>query len=330
MQQESLAATYLEIYKPLYDKYLSRLHTLITELVSQLGIPIFQIESRVKDVDSFTDKVAKKNYQKPFEEIKDFAGIRLITYYNDDVEIISEVLKSEFLVDPIHSSDKADGLDIQEFGYRSLHLVLSLTERRARLREWKPFANLPAEVQIRSILQHAWASISHKIDYKAFTKSSVSDRRKLFRLSALLELSDEEFRSIRDNSNIVRTDPVHFKKTASPLDISALREFIEEHVDLQYWADMGVAAGMIGPYDPHFCRIRATFYGLNLLLSVLQLVGVATIEAFSTLLRKIERLAEYYLREFIVCLDNHDEIFCSNGVDVGCPKRYETFPSFWL
>ena len=63
------------------------------------------------------------------------------------------------------------------------------------------FSNLNAEIQIRTVLQHSWASISHELEYKKITKSRSILQRKLFRLASLIELADEEFKSTRDQHN---------------------------------------------------------------------------------------------------------------------------------
>ncbi|TMR94372.1 GTP pyrophosphokinase [Nonomuraea basaltis] len=94
--------------------------------------------------------------------------------------------------------DKRKALDPDRFGYLSLHYVASLDTRRAELAEYKRFANNGFEIQIRSILQHAWAEIEHDLGYKSRLGVPSTTRRRFSRLAGLLELADAEFVSIRD------------------------------------------------------------------------------------------------------------------------------------
>ena len=125
-------------------------------------------------------KVERKSHANPFDEIKDFAGVRVISYYNDDVDRIAIILNSELDVDPAHSMDKISNLDIDEFGYRPFHLVCKLKEPRIALPEWKRFSGLTIEIQVRSVLQHAWAAISHKLVERFVIKMSYRPKGDIF------------------------------------------------------------------------------------------------------------------------------------------------------
>lgn len=99
---------------------------------------------------------------------------------------------------------------------------------RVGLREWRPSSDLVAEIQIRSILQHAWASISHGLDYKTGLDVPLQARRRLFRVAALLETGDELFDSFRDEVERIRAG--YRQVLASddwevvPLDLDSLLE----------------------------------------------------------------------------------------------------------
>ncbi|MDQ1071552.1 GTP pyrophosphokinase [Streptomyces canus] len=157
------------------------------------------MEGRAKDVASFAEKIQRKGgkYVDPMAEVTDLAGIRIITYYLEDVERIASIIRREFSVLEEHSGDKQAELADNEFGYASFHLVLELGENRRRLLEWSQFGGIKAEVQVRTALQHAWAAVNHKLDYKSSQDIPREMRRRLFRLSALFELADEEFSQIR-------------------------------------------------------------------------------------------------------------------------------------
>lgn len=116
---------------------------------------------------------------------------------NADVNRVVHLLRQEFRIDERHTEDKFAGLGPNEFGYRSVHGVIGLDEPWASMQEWKRFANLWAEVQVKSLLQHAWATISHKLYYKGRVQMSEELQRQLFQVSALLELADDVFSALQ-------------------------------------------------------------------------------------------------------------------------------------
>src|SRR5215469_6005147 len=178
----------------------ARLQALIVDLLAEASLEVIQIEARTKAIDSFTEKISRKRvkYANPLTEVTDLVGLRIITYYREDVTRVGEILKKEFQIDATNSVDKAAALDPDRFGYTSVHYVVSLSPDRRRLAEWKPYAGLRAEIQVRTALQHAWSAVNHKLDYKSPTEVPRELRRRLFRLSALFELADEQFSELRD------------------------------------------------------------------------------------------------------------------------------------
>jgi hypothetical protein len=137
-----------------------------------------------------------KEYQS-LSDITDLVGVRIITHYADEVEQIARVIESEFTIDGENSGDKGKVLDPDRFGYLSVHYVLELGRARAALPEYRAYGGMKAEVQVRSILQHAWAENEHDLGYKSALSVPRSVRRRFSRLAGLLELADAEFDAIR-------------------------------------------------------------------------------------------------------------------------------------
>jgi ppGpp synthetase/RelA/SpoT-type nucleotidyltranferase len=183
-----------------YESMTTRLRTLITDLIHDAGIDVIQVEGRAKSVDSFVEKIGRKGkkYTDPFADMTDLVGLRIITYYREDVARIGDILKGEFKVDEKNSVDKVAGLAADRFGYLSVHYIVWLSPARGQLAEWRQYAGIPAEIQVRTALQHAWAAVQHKLDYKSSIEAPLELRRRLFRLSALFELADEQFSELRD------------------------------------------------------------------------------------------------------------------------------------
>lgn len=310
---------YREKYRPLNEEFTRRLYELLTLLLENTGIPIQKIEARTKTIESFLDKVERKSYDNPFEQIKDLTGIRIITYYQDNVNKVSELIRSEFDVDEIHSIDKTMTLGPEEFGYRSVHLVVSLAKSRARLNEWKRFAGLPAEIQVRSVLQHAWAVLSHMIDYKNTSQAPAEFRRKLFRLSAQLESADEEFTTLRNLSKEITEkyrNEVSRGELNLPLNLDSLREFIKqlkENGKLKKWEEFGIRAGMEEPSPKYVGKFDSTL--LEILLLTLQTIGISTISEFENLFSGFEKLSNQ-VQKFVDSVKSKDKTIPAIPIDV--------------
>jgi putative GTP pyrophosphokinase len=176
------------------------LETLMTELLKSEGINFHRVDHRIKSPESAADKLARKvgedGQPRTLESFTDLLGVRVITYFQDEVDAVAQLLSRHFRVDEKNSVNKAEALDPDRFGYASVHYVVQLSESRAELPEYRPFADIKFEVQIRSILQHAWAEIEHDLGYKAEAVPRAVKRR-FSRLAGMLELADDEFVDLR-------------------------------------------------------------------------------------------------------------------------------------
>ena len=186
-----------ELKRDSYDSFARTVSDLISRLLGADGITMHSVSHRCKTLNSFKVKIAKKSCYEELEQITDLAGIRLITHYEDDVDKVAKIIESEFVVDLENSIDKRQSLDPDRFGYLSLHYVISMKPERTELKEYRSFAGLKAEVQVRSILQHTWAEIEHDTGYKTSVEVPRHIRRRFSRLAGLLELADQEFIGIR-------------------------------------------------------------------------------------------------------------------------------------
>jgi putative GTP pyrophosphokinase len=196
-----------ELQRPLYVSYTDRLKELITELLRINDVKIHLIEARTKTVESFSEKIRRpgKSYQNPLDELSDLSGIRVIVYYQDDVENVAKILSQELKVVESEVSHQPSKYSPDQFGYISLHYVVKLTAQRTKLPEWKIYKAFRSEIQIRTVLQHSWAAVSHALQYKHESDVPKQLRRKLYRLAGLFELADEEFVSVRDTTIEVRS-----------------------------------------------------------------------------------------------------------------------------
>lgn len=186
----------------LYTDFTSKLHSLISAILEEQQISLHSVTCRVKDRDKLAKKLSKPgNAYSCLEDITDIAGIRITTFFSDEVDKVAQLLEKEFNIDWANSIDKRAVIDPDRFGYLSLHHVVKLLDERSNLTEYRRFEGLKAEVQTRSILQHAWAEIEHDLGYKTALGVPNEIRRRFSRLAGLLELADAEFAAIRDVLN---------------------------------------------------------------------------------------------------------------------------------
>lgn len=197
---------YYDSNRKLFEEAKNACISIIASLLKQEKVgEVTKIEGRIKDKDECIKKFHRK-YQSKLESeehayriqdyISDLIGIRIICLYEDQIAQVSEVLQRHFRI--IDVTDKISAIESTEdlFGYKGLHMDLALSDEFVAQKKYHQFAELPFELQIRSLIQDAWSVLDHKIKYK---KSIPNDlRRRINVLSALFELADREFKEIRN------------------------------------------------------------------------------------------------------------------------------------
>ena len=172
---------------PLFKTIEAQLKTTIRNCLSDAGIHVAGLESRVKTESSLAGKLELKGYKyKSLADITDILGIRVITFYRDDVDVVASAIERLFEVDWENSVDKRKLHDLDSFGYLSLHYVCRIPDMPFRV-----------EIQMRSLLQHAWANLYHDTGYKSGLEIPKEYIRNMNRLAGMLELADEQFSHIR-------------------------------------------------------------------------------------------------------------------------------------
>jgi putative GTP pyrophosphokinase len=208
-EQERLITEYNTVSEK-YFRLAVNLHQALIEFLSNASIDVLDVQHRVKKFDSFYEKVQRKGYVKPFEEMEDICGLRIICYYPSDLDKISELIKNEFEV--LESTDKADLLEPDRFGYRSLHFIIVVKREWLNAPNYRGLDGLKAEIQVRTILMHAWADVEHKLAYKRKEHVPPQLRRRLSQLSALFEVADQHLDSLREEREEYKQLLTHDKK----------------------------------------------------------------------------------------------------------------------
>jgi predicted RNase H-like nuclease/ppGpp synthetase/RelA/SpoT-type nucleotidyltranferase len=214
---------------------------LVTTLLDDAGINYLSVTGRAKSVKSFAAKADRTVggtpvYADPLEEITDQIGVRVITYLHSDVTAVADLLGDQLSV--LDDRDMGQETASQgRFGYASRHLLIALDPARSAPPAYETLRGRRAQVQVRTVLQHAWAEFEHAIRYKGtIPEEHAPDLDRRFTLAAgLLELADREFSLIHDRLQAAVTDQ-HPEQDVSDPRISA--EDLATFLAAQY-ADAG-------------------------------------------------------------------------------------------
>mgnify|MGYP000891230716 CR=1 FL=1 len=177
--------------EPIYKKigeYVTKM--LATELSDSEMMP--EISSRTKELLSLVRKIKKKEREKnySYEEVRDKLGIRIICTFESELEVVDSILKKNFEIKK--NEYKKKDLDFNILDYQSNHYDVCLKKTEDLPRELESYISFIFEVQVRTQNQHAWSMAAHKLSYKQDSELPIDIKRKLYRLLALYELSDQE------------------------------------------------------------------------------------------------------------------------------------------
>jgi ppGpp synthetase/RelA/SpoT-type nucleotidyltranferase len=161
--------------------------------ISRKNIKIHSLEHRIKTFDSFLDKMKRQKTKEPFREIQDLLGLRIVCLFRSDLHSICTIIRDIFNV--IEEDNKIDNIAASIFGYMGIHFIVKL--KNVSRKDQKSIGDLPFEVQIRTIGQHTWASISEYLYYKQEANVPPHLRRDFHALSGLFHVADAQFEILR-------------------------------------------------------------------------------------------------------------------------------------
>ena len=148
--------------KEKYARFAESISQLLRQLLKASGLNSQSITFRAKEIEKLREKYQRKPslIEKSLGDIQDLAGCRVIFYLEEKIAPFIEVLKREF--------DCVDFPDTKydPTGYNATHIIIKLDERRSKLAEYAEFSGLFCEVQLTTVLFHAWSEINHDIIYK--------------------------------------------------------------------------------------------------------------------------------------------------------------------
>jgi ppGpp synthetase/RelA/SpoT-type nucleotidyltranferase len=277
-----------------YGRFAEALLPVLRRMLGEQDIKIAEVATRAKAIESLRGKLQRRRYAS-LTEVPDLCGARIVGLTNDDVDKASEFVRDRFEVreEETHGLEQAD-----TFGYASRHFVVGLGPLAEDLPE---YATFHAEIQVRTVLQHSWALVSHALDYKTPEEAPVKVRRQLFRVAALMEVGDQllgEFgkavvqtqegyaRVVHEIRESPAEEVAERADTALPLDIESLRAAWDTLPLAEI--DRAAEAADFAPWEnPTDELVRS---GLSLVLEEAQAAGLTSVGDVE---RSIRRLPDH-------------------------------------
>lgn len=188
---------------PIYRLYARLLEAMLRHVCNQRA-PLALVQARPKSIASFAGKAMRRRGQTtdPAHQLTDLCGARVIVHTRDQVDQICDFIRDRFVVPEI--DDVGTRLKTAEFGYLSIHFLVQLRRDTFEGIELPRELGNPkdllrrigrrkAEIQVRTLLQHAWADVTHDRMYKTRIRVPEAWKHAAARQAALLENADQEF-----------------------------------------------------------------------------------------------------------------------------------------
>ena len=263
----------------LYDRLGRQAEEAVKQIIADNGFFIMDVSRRTKSLESLTNKLKRKSGKyHELSDVTDLCGIRIVCYFADTVDALADKLRERFDIDEANSIDKRKMWEANQFGYLSLHYVCSF-------RPGEDMSGVKFEIQVRTVLQHAWAEIEHDLGYKSMFGTPQTVRRTFSRLAGLLEIADKEFMEVRDNSQSY-CEEVKRKISEGDtddvlLDYISLAEYIKNNKLFNTMLDDAA----------EFYKLDIEYIDPYMYVEQLDFLGIRTISDLIYMLRRNEDLA---------------------------------------
>lgn len=203
-----------------YKRLVDEVKFVLKAELEKCGLKIADLTGRLKTEESLLSKISRKQYADSFSEVHDIAGVRVVCLYETDLQVVGDRITQAFEV--VEFLDKMHSLCTDLMGYRGLTYVVRLGKSYSGSR-YEGLQDLLCEIQIRTILQDAWAQISHHLVYKAEASVPARLRRDLNNVSVLLEVAEGVFDRVRNGRQL------YIDEIEQKLDSTA--EFLSQPLD---------------------------------------------------------------------------------------------------
>lgn len=300
----------------------------LVRAIEENKVVVNAIETRIKTEESLAGKLLLKGAKYgSLDNMTDIVGARIITYYTDEVDKISGIVDKIFKVDWVNSVDKRKMHDLNSFGYNSLHYVCTIPESLYKDPDCPEINKYSIEIQMRTALQHVWATMNHDTGYKSGVEIPQEYLRNLNRLAGMLELADEQFSMIRTNINNYRYNLKSLVSSGKFEDVFLNGDSFRSYLELK-------------PFDKLTKKIaslnQAEVFEVSIIpyLTVFKQFGLVTLADLRNFIKENEddafHLAVYQLSDTdldiissAVAVQNLCIVFLlKNGAGVGALKRF--------
>jgi putative GTP pyrophosphokinase len=177
----------------IYEKMVDEVLYTLVHALDREGIKYHNVlcrPTKIKTLESLCDKVNRKRIKDvDFSAVEDIAGVRVICLYRSDLQKVAEVISKNF---EVVKEDTSRTRTVQPFGYSSDHYIVRFPNTYKGLR-YDDLKGLLCEIQVRTILMDAWASVSHHLDYKQELDIPFESRANFNALAGLFYVADTNF-----------------------------------------------------------------------------------------------------------------------------------------
>lgn len=173
---------------PRHEALLDEVTFILRERLRSSEIKVHGVEQRVKAPESVLDKCKQKGIS-TLSDLEDVVGARVICLFRSDLERVGNMIRENF--DVMEVDDKLSG-ENAALGYLSVHYSCKMPARYSGPR-YESTSDLPFEIQVRTLCMHAWAAVSHYLDYKGEWDVPANLKQALSALSGLFFVADNEF-----------------------------------------------------------------------------------------------------------------------------------------
>lgn len=210
---------------PILEALREEVHFILSDALETDLIKIHNIESRIKEFESLSRKINDKSISNE-EDIEDLVGARVVCLFKSDLSKVEEVLSNNFEI--IYKEDKISSSS-DSFGYMSIHYVCKMKSTYKGPR-YNKIKNVKFEIQIRTICMHAWAAISHYLDYKSEWDIPDQLRKGLNALSGLFYVADEQYESLynarQESREAANLNSGTVQSKGSPINFDTVSAFL--------------------------------------------------------------------------------------------------------
>lgn len=176
---------------------------------------------RLKTDNSLVDKAfyrPDKKYKDPYIDIEDKVACRFVVLLIDHIDELSQLIKTSEYWDfkECRHFDEERKKSPLLFTYQSVHYVVR-AKKDIQVNNGVVLASTPCEIQIRTLLQHAYAELTHDAIYKAKKIVEPEIHRTVAKSMALIETTDDFFSDVNRKLNCGVVENISLKSELDKL-----------------------------------------------------------------------------------------------------------------